>query len=85
MSIMKNEEMEKESEESIDYEIAYSEGLDRIYIIEQRSVFGENFLVLLNLEGRTDEKIFATLKEAKRFTKEIMNEIKAREIEREVF
>jgi len=78
MSIMKNEEMEKESEESIDYEIAYSEGLDRIYIIEQRSVLGENFLVLLNLEGRTDEKIFTTLKEAKRFAKEVMNEIKAR-------
>jgi len=80
MSIMKNEEMEKESEEGFGYEVIYSEGLDRIYIIEQRSVFGENFLVLLNLEGRTDEKIFATLKEAKRFTKEVMNEIKAREV-----
>ena len=82
-NIMKNEEMkevETKSEESIGYEIVYSEGMDRIYIIEQRSVFGENFLVLLNLEGRTDEKIFTTPKEAKKFAREVISEIKAREM-----
>jgi len=83
MSIMKNEEMEEaetKSEESISYEIVYSEGMDRIYIIEQRSVFGENYVVLLNLEGRTDEKIFTTPKEAKKFAREVISEIKMREV-----
>jgi Tol biopolymer transport system component len=77
-NIMKNEEMEEmetKSEESIGYEIAYSEGMDRIYIIEQRSIFGENYTVLISIDGRTEEKIFATLKEAKKFVKEVMNEI----------
>jgi len=74
---MKNEEME---EERYVYKVVYSKDLDRIYVFGQKTAFGENYVVLINVDGRTEERVFSCFEEAKKFAREVISEIKAREM-----
>jgi len=83
---MRNNEEMKEVEtksEETGMKVLYHQDLgnyNRVYIWVQESFLGKNYVVLVSLNGRTDEKIFTTFIEAKKFVREVMNEIKAREV-----
>lgn len=76
MNGMSNEEIKAKGEET-GMKVLYRQDLgdyDRAYIWVQESFLGKNYVVLVSLNGRTDERIFATFIEAKKFVKEMIEE-----------